>query len=102
MRSSQTGTTGRQTARRSMSSLRESVLETLKDDHKRVKNAFRDFEKIEIDPHEYPERAEIDWSAMLESTQQRRQALMDEHGVKAGAEGGAASTRLRTPGRGGR
>lgn len=176
-----------------MSSLRESVLEMLKDDHKRVKKAFRDFEKI--DPHEDPERAseiveqtcselevhaqleeeifypavreniseadlvaeaevehksakqliadirslspddekyaasftvlgeyvkhhireeeqemfkqleraKIDWSAMLESMQQRRQTLMDEHGMmEAGAEGGAASARPRAPGRSGR
>lgn len=55
LRSPHTRTTGRQTARRSIASLRESVLEMLKDDHKRVKKAFRDFEKI--DPHEDPERA---------------------------------------------
>lgn len=55
LRSTQTKTAGRQTARRSASSLRESVLEMLKDDHKRVKKAFRDFEKL--DPHEEPERA---------------------------------------------
>jgi iron-sulfur cluster repair protein YtfE (RIC family) len=58
LRSTQTKTAGRQTSRRSASSLRESVLEMLKDDHKRVKKAFRDFEKL--DPHEEPERcAEI-------------------------------------------
>lgn len=55
LRSTQTRTTGRQTARRSVASLRESVLDMLKDDHKRVKKAFRDFEKI--DPHEDPEGA---------------------------------------------
>jgi hypothetical protein len=34
--------------------MRESVLQMLKDDHKHVKKAFRDFEKL--DPHEEPER----------------------------------------------
>lgn len=58
LRSTQTKTAGRQTARRSASSLRESVLKMLKDDHRRVKKAFRDFDRL--DPHEEPERcAEI-------------------------------------------
>jgi hypothetical protein len=42
------------TARGSASGMRESVLQMLKDDHKKVKKAFRDFEKL--DPHEEPER----------------------------------------------
>lgn len=193
LRSTQTRTTGRQTARRSVASLRESVLDMLKDDHKRVKKAFRDFEKI--DPHEDPERAaelveqtcselevhaqleeeifypavretiseadlvteaevehksakqliadirglspedekyaasftvlgeyvkhhireeeqemfkqleraKIDWSAMLESMQQRRQELMAEHGMEADAAKASAPARPRAPaGRSGR
>lgn len=55
IRSSQPKTTERaKSTRRSASGTRESVLQMLKDDHKQVKKAFRDFEKL--DPHEEPER----------------------------------------------
>ena len=48
MRSANTKTTEpSRPVRRSAASAREAVLEMLKDDHKRVKKAFRDFEKLD-------------------------------------------------------
>jgi hemerythrin-like domain-containing protein len=52
LRSSPPKTSERKTAtRRSASSAREAVLDLLREDHKRVKKAFRDFEKLDGEKH---------------------------------------------------
>lgn len=59
MPTSRTQTTGRtsgRTSSRAGSTARNEIIAMLKDDHKRVKKAFREFEKL--DPHEDPERCQ--------------------------------------------
>lgn len=75
-------------ATRNESKAKTDVLEMLRQDHRKAKRAFSDFEKLGAEERERYEaifeqlaHAKIDWEALLQEMQQRRGELMEEIGL---------------------